>query len=715
MAHSPRLICSSSVVSLVLMFGAVLCAPWASAQVPSGFHDAVLSVAPVEPVELVLPDLPEQHPAARGGVDCTEADIIVQNTATNAAPDTTSMQELGQSFTAPCSGFLTAVQVIIQGDGDEDAVTGSLLVYDGAGTAGTVLGSEALAFTDVPDTAGQALTITFASPIPVTASQVYTFFTDLTAGGTLLQFSSADPYAGGELYFTTDGNPANATASVANDLRFFAFFGAPAQTVTQSVFDGPGWRLLSAPVQGLLVDSLAGLNLVQGVPAGASTPAQYPALPDNLYLGYAGSGSFFAYVPPSATDESVVPGRGFFWFWNDEDEGPFVDGTSQGYELSTFTLSATGAPRTSDVFETFTNTADEFYMIGNPFADPLAVSGITVTNLGVTLGSTFSAFDPATSAYVTLFEENPGNGDLPDTLAAWQGLFAEVTANPSMEDPEFAYDFAETDAAATPPFYGRTMGTGPLASSATTPYLQLQLEGVTAAGVVVADHSAYVRFLPDASFAFDRHDGTKLIPPTGTHALLAPVGERDGAPYRLSVHSLPNVLTEAVTIPVAFRATEAGTFVVSWAGVLSLPEEWQATLYDTEIGTEVDVRAAERYSFSAGVTDWTDRFALTVTPGQVVVNEPAEGLPVAFALDAASPNPFATTTTLRYTLPEAAVVTLAVYDLLGRAMAILVQAPQEAGLHAVTWDATDAATGVYVVRLTTEQGEVHTQRLTRLR
>jgi hypothetical protein len=75
------------------------------------------------------------------------------------------------------------------------------------------------------------------------------------------------------------------------------------------------------------------------------------------------------------------------------------------------------------------------------------------------------------------------------------------------------------------------------------------------------------------------------------------------------------------------------------------------------------------------------------------------GLPEAFALHAARPNPFADRTTLRYALPESAHVRLVVYDALGRHVATLVDGEQAAGYHEAVWDAAGVAAGVYVYRI----------------
>ncbi|MEM8601929.1 MAG: T9SS type A sorting domain-containing protein, partial [Bacteroidota bacterium] len=73
--------------------------------------------------------------------------------------------------------------------------------------------------------------------------------------------------------------------------------------------------------------------------------------------------------------------------------------------------------------------------------------------------------------------------------------------------------------------------------------------------------------------------------------------------------------------------------------------------------------------------------------------------PLAFALDAAYPNPFTVQTTVAYTLAEAGDVRLTVYDALGREIAVLADGRQVAGRHAAAFDGQGLASGVYVVRL----------------
>ncbi|MBI1932406.1 MAG: T9SS type A sorting domain-containing protein [Ignavibacteriales bacterium] len=63
------------------------------------------------------------------------------------------------------------------------------------------------------------------------------------------------------------------------------------------------------------------------------------------------------------------------------------------------------------------------------------------------------------------------------------------------------------------------------------------------------------------------------------------------------------------------------------------------------------------------------------------------------------PNPFNPTTTISYQLPEKSIVTLKVYDILGREIAELVNESKEAGNYKVTFDASNLSSGIYYYQI----------------
>jgi hypothetical protein len=87
-----------------------------------------------------------------------------------------------------------------------------------------------------------------------------------------------------------------------------------------------------------------------------------------------------------------------------------------------------------------------------------------------------------------------------------------------------------------------------------------------------------------------------------------------------------------------------------------------------------------------------------------LATEVVEEAPVVFGLDQNYPNPFNPSTSINYSLPEAANVRLVIYNILGQEIRELVNEVQAPGRHRVRWNGRDAfgrtvATGLYLSRL----------------
>lgn len=79
--------------------------------------------------------------------------------------------------------------------------------------------------------------------------------------------------------------------------------------------------------------------------------------------------------------------------------------------------------------------------------------------------------------------------------------------------------------------------------------------------------------------------------------------------------------------------------------------------------------------------------------------QPGGAAPNVFQLSQNFPNPFNPATVVRYQLPAAANVHLAVYDLLGHEVAVLLDRNEESGTHEVVFDAARLASGTYFYRI----------------
>ena len=107
-------------------------------------------------------------------------------------------------------------------------------------------------------------------------------------------------------------------------------------------------------------------------------------------------------------------------------------------------------------------------------------------------------------------------------------------------------------------------------------------------------------------------------------------------------------------------------------------------------GTASVITATTSYqSFSI----WSVQGSL-MKPGGGITDVPSE-----YALDQNHPNPFNPSTTISYQIPTQNLVTLKVYDLLGREVATLVDGLEEPGYKWVNFDAGRLASGVYFYRL----------------
>ncbi len=98
------------------------------------------------------------------------------------------------------------------------------------------------------------------------------------------------------------------------------------------------------------------------------------------------------------------------------------------------------------------------------------------------------------------------------------------------------------------------------------------------------------------------------------------------------------------------------------------------------------------------------QFLADFTTGQIlqvtgVEEQEAPVIPGRFALEQNYPNPFNPTTVLSYQLAAAGHVTLAVYDLLGRQVALLVNGEVAAGVHRAEFNAAGLPSGIYIARM----------------
>jgi hypothetical protein len=86
---------------------------------------------------------------------------------------------------------------------------------------------------------------------------------------------------------------------------------------------------------------------------------------------------------------------------------------------------------------------------------------------------------------------------------------------------------------------------------------------------------------------------------------------------------------------------------------------------------------------------------------ETITNITGNGLniPATYMLEQNYPNPFNPVTQINFALPKAGFVSLKVYNMLGREVAVLLSENRIAGSHTVNFDATALTSGVYFYRL----------------
>ncbi|MBU0509752.1 T9SS type A sorting domain-containing protein [bacterium] len=92
-----------------------------------------------------------------------------------------------------------------------------------------------------------------------------------------------------------------------------------------------------------------------------------------------------------------------------------------------------------------------------------------------------------------------------------------------------------------------------------------------------------------------------------------------------------------------------------------------------------------------------------IVPGRNL-DEPQADLPIVsvpteYRLYQNYPNPFNPVTEIRFDLPEVARVELKVFNTLGQLVATLLSEERPAGVYTVSWDASHAASGMYIYQL----------------
>ena len=138
--------------------------------------------------------------------------------------------------------------------------------------------------------------------------------------------------------------------------------------------------------------------------------------------------------------------------------------------------------------------------------------------------------------------------------------------------------------------------------------------------------------------------------------------------------------------------------------------------YQEIIDLMIENNATTAYiDWTVYVTDGTDTLEADNAPFSFIIDgENAlstyleQLIPAQYALHQNYPNPFNPITSLRYDLPENSMVTITIYDMLGREVRTIMNEVQDAGYKSIIWNATNdygqtVSAGIYLYQIKTER------------
>lgn len=225
------------------------------------------------------------------------------------------------------------------------------------------------------------------------------------------------------------------------------------------------------------------------------------------------------------------------------------------------------------------------------------------------------------------------------------------------------------------------------------------------------ESSLGLHFSEEGSFEKTRGDAYELQPLSSEYVTISAV-KTDNLLYTISHFPIPN---QEFEIPVSINITEAGNYTITSSDFnMSLNEN----LYFNDLSEGVSILIDENFNYDfssnqlakvekdiygcavnsgiqkAVASGLSGRFVISTSPLETAVELPDE-----IALMQNYPNPFNPSTVIEYNLPEQSEVSLAIYDMLGRRIATLVNETQAAGRYQVSWDANGVSSGSYLYRL----------------
>lgn len=375
-----------------------------------------------------------------------------------------------------------------------------------------------------------------------------------------------------------------------------------------------------------------------------------------------------------------------------------------GFESSS--LDCQGLAVTGDLTHTLSFTSNNgWHLWGNPYSVAIDWDDRGEVSRGAGISNTYYRWTG------TQYEFYPGGG-LTRNISPWQGFWVRTTTNNDTLNIRYPGTSKKTKIESLNPQIA----------------WRLQIEAHSGNN---QDIHNYVGVSDRASQEFDDNDVYELASLNNEFiSLYFPHRDWENNPGNFTQDIRPLLTNDSITwkFEVATNSSEKSANLL-W----TIQENFDPNLdvvLTVPNGNKIDMRKDTEYkyalvpksvskettnpvlSFKDNPADLMQKLAeddVTITKFSVTVlkkesAEKTETIPSVYYLNQNYPNPFNPTTTIEYGLPEAADVSLKIYNILGQKIRNLLNTNLKAGVHKVLWDGKDdrgitVASGVYLYKI----------------
>ncbi len=463
----------------------------------------------------------------------------------------------------------------------------------------------------------------------------------------------------------------------------------------QRVISGSeGWRLLSSPAMGSTFSTILSPFWTQGFTGANSTGGS-----SNVFIWATGDATdnVANWTTPASLNTSLPVGQGSLVYVFSDDNGPAVAGDA-GFPKRISIVDDNAPTGNLDLSSLLNTNTDGRALLGNPYQsdidwDLVAKSG---------LYEAVYIWDHNASAWKTW---SGGVGTLTGgIIPAFNAFFVQTfSASPSLTIPTSAKVSTSTkllgkvvaEANQEPQAFSLTVSSGDLSAQ------------------------AWISFSEGGAIGRDQYDALSFTPMSANYLKLSTAIDSNEL---LQINVLPLNPETELRFPLEISGRlDARRAELSLEGLEPF-EGWEISVYDSQtkesfpvvenekLVVDIEQVKAKKPSATEQPDVWastkkkgtTSRYQLVIKSTLAVTNEAITDLPTKVSLDQNYPNPFNPSTTINFAVPERSQVQLAVFDMLGRNVAVLVNGPTPAGDYSLRFDASQLSSGVYIYRLQVE-------------